>query len=582
MANPLLRSAILFTGALVGGAIPVVTLPLDKLIEGAFAHKDAAAARKLSRFSEAMAEEWATVGPSDHGTREAVCLKIEAAIQRFPLTHHRLAELDLDPAKATEELARHLAFATTSERTELEQHCRNLIQRYYEKLPRHALILADMLPELWAVVLRRLDDLQQLVATMAANDAERRDLQAQVNRLRDEGHILDRAIITLLQDVGERIGDPSAYPDQLRRAGERYQELLAAAERPRNLPPEFEAVRQDAATLIREGRLDDADALLLQLDQRMAAWEAEQEAMVQQGKRDRASVRAERAKIAHTRFRYRESAALYADAASLVAFDAEYSSHLLLLQAVALNDLGLEFNDFDALVEAVDVHRQTLGIFARADRPLDWAGMHNNFGLALALIGERFRMLAYLDDAILAFDKSLEEWTPEVSPIEWAMAQVNRGLTLTNLSDLQIEKEAIASLREAIASHRRAINLYESVRDPKLDLLWAAAQNNLGLAQWRLGDIDGGTANLKRAVAAFRKSASIEDRKREPFRWAQVMENIARVQYLLGQRLCSKQVLEDSLACLNEALEVYHLEPVPFYQKKAQRLRDKLTEALRG
>jgi hypothetical protein len=349
----LLRGAILFTGALAGGAMPGVALPLDKLIDGLFAHRDAQQRQKLRQFAEAMAEELAVVGPAHEGTRAAVCLKIEAALRRCPLSYHRLVELNLDPAAATDELAHHLDFATKSERVELEAHCRNLIRRYYNKLPGHAHILAEMLPELWRVVLRRLNDLQELVATLAANDADRRRLQAQVDQMRADGDILDRAILTLLQDVGERIGDRSQYPDQLRRAGERYQELLAEAERPRNLPPEFEAVRREAAALIREGRLDEADARLASLRQEMASWRAEQQEMLQQASRDEASVLAERAQIAKTRLRYRDAATLLAEAADLTAFDPETSWRHRLVQADVLQDLGREFGDNAALAEAI-------------------------------------------------------------------------------------------------------------------------------------------------------------------------------------------------------------------------------------
>jgi hypothetical protein len=143
----LLRGAILFTAGLVGGAMPVVALPLDKLIEGFFAHHDAHQRQKLRQFAEAMAEELAVVGPANEGTRAAVCMKIEAALRRCPISYGRLVELNLDPAAATDELARHLDFATQSERVELEANCRNLIRRYYAKLPGHAHILAEMLPD---------------------------------------------------------------------------------------------------------------------------------------------------------------------------------------------------------------------------------------------------------------------------------------------------------------------------------------------------------------------------------------------------------------------------------------------------
>ena len=104
MDQPLVRTSLIFTSARVGSVVsPLagVPLPLDKLVEGLFAQHDAGQRRKLKAFGASMAEELAVIGPEDEGTRNAVCLKIETAIQRFPISHRRLVELNLDPDAAT-------------------------------------------------------------------------------------------------------------------------------------------------------------------------------------------------------------------------------------------------------------------------------------------------------------------------------------------------------------------------------------------------------------------------------------------------------------------------------------------------
>jgi hypothetical protein len=601
--------------------IPGVPLPLDKLIEGFFAHRDAQQRRKLQQFAEAMAEELAVVGPADEGMRAAVCLKIEEALRRRPISYHRLVELNLDPAAATDELAPHLDFPTRSERGELEAHCHNLIQRYYGKLPSHALILAEMLPELWRVVLHRLNDLQELITTLANNDADRRRLQAQVDQMRADGDILDRAILTLLQDVGERIGDRSQYPDQLRRAGERYRELLAEAERPRNLPPEFEAVRQEAAALIREGRLNDADARLAGLREDMGRWRAEQQAMLQQASRDEASVLAERAQIAKIRLRYRDAATLLADAADLTAFDPEASWRHRLAQGNALQDLGREFGDNAALAEAIASYEQALTLAPRATRPDDWAMTRNNLGAALATLGERESDTATLQRAVQAYEAALLEYTRKRVPLNWAMTQNNLGNALralgarqsgtatleravqayeatlleytrervplnwagaqsnlgSALRTLGARENGTATLQRAVQAHEAA--LLERTRE-RVPLDWAATQNNLGAALATLGEREGGTANLKRAVKAYEVALLERTRERVPYPWALTQKNLAIARLAIGQRRGDLQELPAALVAVDGALEEYRAGESEYDIGAAERLRTRIVTAL--
>jgi hypothetical protein len=64
--------------------------------------------------------------------------------------------------------------------------------------------------------------------------------------------------------------------------------------------------------------------------------------------------------------------------------------------------------------------------------------------------------------------------------------------------------------KEAVADYRAALK--EQTRERVL-LDWAAIQNNLGLALWRLGGREGVPARLKEAVAADR--TALEERTRE-------------------------------------------------------------------
>lgn len=269
MDQPLVRTSLIFTSAMVGGVVsPLagVPLPLDKLIEGLFAHHDAIQRKKLKAFGHSMAEELAVIGPKENGTRNAVCLTIETAIQRFPISHGRLAELNLDPDKATAELAPHLDFAAPSDRTELEHWCKTLIHRFYEKLPRHSDILAEMLPDLWAVVLRRQAEQDRKLDRII--EQNRRQLEL----LEQEKGIPHAALLGHLVKLGadERI-EQAQVTAFLERFATEFVTLREQWTREINADPGVAAAREEALALLNTGDLDGARRLFRTTRERMRA-----------------------------------------------------------------------------------------------------------------------------------------------------------------------------------------------------------------------------------------------------------------------------------------------------------------------
>jgi len=56
---------------------------------------------------------------------------------------------------------------------------------------------------------------------------------------------------------------------------------------------------------------------------------------------------------------------------------------------------------------------------------------------------------------------------------------------------------------------------------------WAATQNNLGTALFRLGERESGTARLEEAVAAYRAALEEQTRDRVPLAWATTRNNLS-------------------------------------------------------
>jgi hypothetical protein len=61
-------------------------------------------------------------------------------------------------------------------------------------------------------------------------------------------------------------------------------------------------------------------------------------------------------------------------------------------------------------------------------------------------------------------------------------------------------------------------------------------QNNLGLALWRLGERESGTARLEEAVAAYRAALQEQTRERVPLEWARTQSNLDRALKALADR----------------------------------------------
>ena len=59
-----------------------------------------------------------------------------------------------------------------------------------------------------------------------------------------------------------------------------------------------------------------------------------------------------------------------------------------------------------------------------------------------------------------------------------------------------------------------------------MPLDWAMTQNNLGIALWKLGERESGTARLEEAVGAFHAALEVRTRERIPLLWAATQNDL--------------------------------------------------------
>ena len=314
-----------------------------------------------------------------------------------------------------------------------------------------------------------------------------------------------------LQAVLRRLGEldvpPEEIPAKLDAAATRLLELEKTLAQPIQGDAAAQAARDAARRLIDLGDFDAAAAKLRQGRQ-------DARKRREDSQRIEATMAAEEAGLAEVALRYRDAAALYAEAAELVPFDAGASWRYRLAHGIVLTDLGQEFGNNAALREAISVYEQALALAPRDRVPLDWAATQNNLGIALRSLGERKGDTSLLEDAVTAYRAALEERTRERVPLEWATTQTNLGNALRHLSK---HKRDTSLLAKAATAYRAALE--ERTRE-RVPLDWATTQNNLGVALRSLGERKGDTSLLEEAVIAYRAALEEYTRDRVPRDWA--------------------------------------------------------------
>lgn len=168
------------------------------------------------------------------------------------------------------------------------------------------------------------------------------------------------------------------------------------------------------------------------------------------------------------------------------------------------------------------------------------------------------------ETAMLAFDHrkavnkyilasaEVEKWDLErsrhyrllASDLSLSGLERSRGRSLS-VSDVEMLEDAVKHTRARLKRSDRAV----------LPLLWAARQNSLGYALWKLGERDIGTVRLKEALVAFRAALKERTRTRIPRDWAETQNNLGNVLMALGRRENGTARLEEAVAAYRTALE---------------------------
>ena len=359
---------------------------------------------------------------------------------------------------------------------------------------------------------------------------------------------------TFFHIIGEAGVAPEQVGERLVEIASRYQGAADSGRGPPEDEPEVVRRKAEAREALETGDLDQADALLAEVEQL-------QEAALDRLALEAAATRVQRGEIALTRLRYREAAAHFAAAAGTGAAGAGGAerSTTSISEADALYRQGEEFGDNAALVEAIARYRALLDRRPRERVPLQWADDPEQPGQrAYGRWGSGRADTARLDEAVAAYREALEEKTRERVPLQWAATQNNLGNALTRLGE---RESGTARLDEAVAAYRAGPQGVDPRARPAPVGDDPEQPGHSRFAT--LGERESGTARLEEAVAAYREALKEWTRERVPLQWATTQNNLGLALTTLGERESGTARLDEAVAAYREALKEWTRERVP-------------------
>ena len=222
-----------------------------------------------------------------------------------------------------------------------------------------------------------------------------------------------------------------------------------------------------------------------------------------------------------------------------------------------LHSLGKHSIGTKRLTQAIAAYRKALEGYTPEHSPLEWAATQNNLGNALASLGKRNRQAEHLHEALKTYDALFRKTDRKQQPLKWAAIKNNLGTALLFLGKLEND---ITHLKTAEGALRQA--LLEQTRE-RAPLEWAASQSNLGLVLQALGEWKNDTHLLEQAVAAQRKALQQETEERTPLSWAMTQNNLGNALLEWGRRTNQETYLDQAAAAYRNAMKVHTQERVP-------------------
>jgi tetratricopeptide (TPR) repeat protein len=327
--------------------------------------------------------------------------------------------------------------------------------------------------------------------------------------------------------------------------------------------PQVQLLRREASELVDAGDFTAADARLAAAEERDLISAIEHEEIAKRKRLSAAASRGARGDAATLRLAYSDAAGHYGEAVRISEplGDVMQRWHWLHKQATAIFSKGHDFGDKAALKEAIERYMLLLDVVPRDRYSDEWAATQADLANALLTLGE-LGETAPLNEAVIACDNALKEWTRESNAVGWARVKSMLGLALKLLGE---QDPKTRQLDESVNACTEALS--ELASEP---FDWALTQNRLANALTALGERESGKNRFEKAIAAYKEVLREWTRERLPLLWALTQNNLGVACQAVGERESGISQLNNAIASYNEALKEFTQNRVPLLWARVQ------------
>ncbi|MDQ4089969.1 MAG: tetratricopeptide repeat protein [Actinomycetota bacterium] len=195
-------------------------------------------------------------------------------------------------------------------------------------------------------------------------------------------------------------------------------------------------------------------------------------------------------------------------------------------RAAAYNNLGLcrtEMGQPQAGVEAFDAAIGLFDSYTDEGKRGIMSTLHNR-GQAHTGLGTEEGLEAALAD----FEEARGMIDPEENPLHYGMVEHSVGVTCSALAKVSAEGRS-SFLQEAIRAFNNSLQVFTRTAFP---YYYALVKHNLGLAH----EAQGGTANLRRALVSFEDALAVFDTRLHADAWKQAYASLERAEKALNAK----------------------------------------------
>ncbi len=410
--------------------------------------------------------------------------------------------------------------------------------------------------------------LRELVATHGLSEAFAAGLLGvgvidTLERIRTGHDLSTGAYGRFLRTLESQNCPPGAAPLRLDEMAVWLKGLIAALTKPSNEDADTRRRKAEAAIALAAGDLETSVQSLKQVRRtlregrrRIEERLREEIMLLNQQMASEAGVIARQAEMELTRRDYAAAAELFAEARdSLPGSEIQAAWLYGMQQGEALFRLGDEFDDVQALREAVRAYAGCLAMTGRHEMPKNWAAAQCGLALAHLRLAERATDPAALATAIEAWRDALVvlEALDEAGQTLVSRRHLARALVMSGERDSDATS-AVKTLHEAATLYRAIVAAVARDRSPHD---WAEAQLGLGSTLLSLDEREeqpAGSGLLTDAVTALEAASSVYDRTQNPAEWSQARMALGNALLAIGERDQDLTRLIEAVACFEEAL----------------------------